>query len=143
MLGPIVLTVLVAHAVPDVPRAAPVGATQSLLAAGQATPEKPWPPTGVSRPGAGVTAPRLVKEARPTYPADAKHARVEGTVVLEAVVQVDGTVGDVRVVRSLDEKFGLDEEAVKTMKKWRFTPGKKDGVAVPVLVEVEMTFTRR
>jgi len=52
---------------------------------------------------------------------------------LEAVVRTDGTVGEVRVVRSLDKKFGMDEEAVKTLKQWRCAPGKKDGVAVPVL----------
>jgi protein TonB len=62
---------------------------------------------------------------------------------MEAVVQTDGTVAEVRVVRSLDKKFGLDEEAVKTLKQWRFEPGKKGGVAVPVLIEVEMTFTVR
>jgi TonB family protein len=64
-------------------------------------------------------------------------------VILEAVVLTDGTVGEVRVVRSLDKQHGLDDEAVKTVKKWRFTPGKKDGSAVPVIVSVEMTFTRR
>ena len=59
---------------------------------------------------------------------------------MEAVVQTDGTVGEVRVVRSLDQKFGLDDEAVKAVKQWRFVPGQKDGVAVPVVVEIEMTF---
>ena len=60
---------------------------------------------------------------------------------MEAVVQTDGTVGEVRVARSLDQKFGLDEHCVKTLKQWQFEPGKKDGVAVPVLVDVEMTFS--
>lgn len=59
------------------------------------------------------------------------------------MVQPDGKVGEVRVTRSLDQKFGLDEEAIKTLKKWQCLPGKEDGVAVPVLVEVEMTFTLR
>ena len=60
---------------------------------------------------------------------------------LEAVVQTDGTVGEVRVKRSLDRQFGLDDEAVATVKKWKFTAGTKDGVAVPALVEIEMTFS--
>lgn len=47
------------------------------------------------------------------------------------------------IASSLDKKYGTDEEAVKTVKQWRFAPGKKDGVAVPVLLEVEMTFTIR
>jgi protein TonB len=80
---------------------------------------------------------------RPHYTSDARRAGVNGAVKMEAVVQTDGTVAEVRVVRSLDKKFGLDEEAVKTLKQWRFEPGKKGGVAVPVLIEVEMTFTVR
>lgn len=70
-------------------------------------------------------------------------AKVEGGVLLEAVVQTDGTVGEVCVKRSLDRQFGLDDEAIATVKKWKFTAGTKDGVAVPVLVEIEMTFSLR
>ena len=45
--------------------------------------------------------------------------------------------------RSLDRQFGLDDEAVPSVKKWKFTAGTKDGVAVAVLVEIEMTFSLR
>ena len=62
---------------------------------------------------------------------------------MEVVVRKDGTVGDVRVKKSLDRKFGLDDEAVRAVKEWRFVPGKKNEAAVPVLVEIEMTFTQR
>ena len=55
----------------------------------------------------------------------------------------DGSVGPARVVRSLDSAFGLDEEALKTVKLWRFVPGTLAGRAVPVLVEIELTFTLR
>jgi protein TonB len=68
---------------------------------------------------------------------------VHGSVFLEAVVLTDGTVGEVRVVRSLDKEHGLDDQAVKTVKKWRFTPGKRNGIAVPVVVEIQMSFTLR
>ena len=44
-------------------------------------------------------------------------------------------------MRSLDKQHGLDEQAVNTVKEFRFTPGKRDGVAVPVIVEVQMSFT--
>lgn len=134
MLAPIVLAVLLAHA----PVTAQASATQQPPASPvQTTDEKLWPPAGVVRADAsGVTTPRLIKETRPYF-----RANVTGTVELEAVVLTDGTVGEVRVVRSLDKKYGMDEEALKTVKGWRFEPGKKDGVAVPVLVVVEMTFT--
>jgi hypothetical protein len=41
------------------------------------------------------------------------------------------------------ETFGLDAAAVNAMKQWRFEPGKRDGIAIPVMVEVEMNFTLR
>jgi periplasmic protein TonB len=96
----------------------------------------------VYRPGNGVTRPRVISDPpKPSYTADAMRAKVQGLIGLEAVVSPDGTVGEIRVTRSLDRRFGLDDEAVATLKKWRFVAGAKDGVAVPVLVEVEMSFT--
>jgi TonB family protein len=62
---------------------------------------------------------------------------------MEAVILPDGSVGRVGILRSLDPTFGLDEEALKTVKQWRFAPGTIAGQAVPVLVEIEMTFTLR
>jgi len=107
----------------------------------KATVQPQWPPEGVSRPGNGVSMPKLVREVKPTYRADAMRAKIQGRVALDAVVQIDGTIGDVRVTRSLDTKYGMDDEAVETVKKWKFTPGMKDGVAVPVVIEIEMVFT--
>ena len=48
-----------------------------------------------------------------------------------------------RVIRSLDRTFGLDEEALKAVKNWRFSPGKRQGKNVAVIVEIELTFTLR
>jgi periplasmic protein TonB len=140
MLGPILLAILVADA-PIMPQAS--APQQPAASAAQPTAEVPWPPVGVYRSGGGVTAPRLVKSARPDYTAEAMRAKVQGIVKLEAVVQPDGTVGEVRITRSLDRKFGLDDSAVKALKKFRFTPGMKEGVAVPVLVSMEVQFARR
>jgi TonB family protein len=89
--------------------------------------------------GPGVTLPVVVSDVKPSYTPDAMRDGVQGAVRLECVVGVDGTVGDVRVVESLDP--GLDAQSVDALKQWRFKPGSKDGVVVPVLVEVEMTFT--
>ena len=60
--------------------------------------------------------------------------------MLEGVVLPDGTIGEVRVTRSLDRKYGLDDAAVRSFKETRFSPGTKNGVAVPVLVSFEMYF---
>ena len=98
---------------------------------------------GVFRPGSGVVNPRVVREVKPQYTSDAMRAKVQGTVLLECVVLADGTVGRVDVVRSLDPTFGLDLEAVKAARQWRFRPGTRFGEPVNVLVTIELTFTLR
>jgi protein TonB len=89
----------------------------------------------------GLTLPKVISDAKPAYTATAMRAKVEGTVILSAVVEKDGTVGDVKVLRALDA--GLDEEAIRAAKLWRFVPGTKDGKPVPVEVTLELTFTLR
>ena len=91
----------------------------------------------------GVTPPSVVKDVKPVYTKEAMDAGLEGQIELEAVVRTDGTVSDVTVVKSLDRKYGLDDQAVIAMKQWLFEPGKKDGKVIPVLITVEMTFTLR
>ena len=100
---------------------------------------------GAARPGNGILSPTLIRpEAKPNYTAEAMRAKIQGRVVLEAVVMADGSVGPVRVIRSLDPTFGLDQEAIKTAKLWRFSPGKNRlGEDIPVLVVIEMDFTLR
>ncbi len=85
----------------------------------------------------------MIREVKPQYTAEAMRAKIQGVVLLEAVVQTDGTVGDVRVIRSLDPVFGLDQEALKAARQWRFVPGRRQGQPVPVLVSIELTFTLR
>jgi TonB family protein len=97
--------------------------------------------TRVYKPGPGVSAPIVIKEVKPQYTAEARKAKIQGTVTLECVVKTDGTIGDVEVTTSLDA--GLDQEAIKAVKQWRFKPGTKDGKPVPVLITLEMTFTLR
>lgn len=98
---------------------------------------------GVYRLGSGITPPRLIREVKPNYTGEAMRAKIQGEVWMEAVVLPDGSVGDVSIIRSLDSAFGLDEEAIRTVKQWRFAPGMRLGKPVPVLVEVQMTFTLR
>jgi TonB family protein len=98
---------------------------------------------GAYRPGNGVTQPKLLREVKPNYTAEAMRAKIQGVVWLEAVVLENGSVGQVRVIRSLDPTFGLDLEAERTVKKWVFAPGTRLGQPVPVLIEIEMSFTLR
>ncbi len=98
---------------------------------------------GAYRPGAGIELPRLLQEVKPNYTANAMRAKIQGTVVLDCVVGVDGVVTECEVVKSLDSTFGLDENAVRAARQWRFTPGRRMGQPVPVLVTIELTFTLR
>jgi protein TonB len=98
---------------------------------------------GAFRPGAGITLPRLLRDVKPQYTADAMRAKIQGSVWLECIVGTDGAIGEVKVTRSLDPIFGLDQEAIKAARQWRFTPGMRLGEAVPVIITIELTFTLR
>ena len=91
----------------------------------------------------GVTLPVPLTEVKPSYTAAALQARIEGAVLLEAVVRADGSVGDVKIVESLDTEHGLDEQAIGALRQWEFKPGTRDGKPVSVIVEVSMNFTLR
>jgi TonB family protein len=87
----------------------------------------------------GVTMPTVISETRPSYTREAVRAKIEGWVVLSAVVESNGSVGDVKVIRSLSPD--LDAEAIRAAKRWQFEPGRKDGKPVPVVVTIELAFT--
>jgi protein TonB len=91
----------------------------------------------------GVVAPRVVTSVPPAYTAEAMRARIEGQVVMSAVVKDDGTVDEIKIVKSLDSMYGLDEEAMKALKQWKFEPGTLKGKPVAVRVRVEMDFNLR
>lgn len=84
-----------------------------------------------------------VRMEKPHYSTDAMRARIQGIVVIECIVRPDGQCSDIRVARSLDRSFGLDEEARRAVTQWRFKPGMRRGQAVPVLVRLELEFTIR
>jgi len=94
---------------------------------------------GVYRPGGAVSGPRLIKEVKPTYTNDALRHKIQGAVVLEAVVTVDGCPSQIRVIRSLDPG-GLDSQAVAAVAQWQFEPGRLAGTPVDVLVTIQLDF---
>ena len=95
---------------------------------------------GVYRPGWGIVNPRVLREVKPQYTAEAMREKVAGTIDLELVVLPDGTVGDVQITRSLDPDFGLDEQAIKAVRQWRFIPGTRFGEPVAILITIEVGF---
>jgi TonB family protein len=98
---------------------------------------------GVYDVGNGVTSPTLIREIKPQYTADAMRAKVQGEVELEAVVNPDGSVDRIRITRSLDRTFGLDQKAIEAVRQWRFVPGMLKGQPVPVRVSIVLDFTLR
>ena len=82
-----------------------------------------------------------MREVRPSYTDAARRQAIEGDVVLEIVVRSDGTVGNVRVRQSLGG--GLEQKAIEAVRQWRFTPAKRKGVPVDVVVDVAVEFKLR
>jgi periplasmic protein TonB len=96
---------------------------------------------GPYRPGSGIEAPRLLHEVKADYTEDARRRGLSGEVVLEIVVRRDGSVGDVRVLQGL--AGGLNERAMQAVRQWRFTPARRLGTPVDVIVEVAVEFRLR
>ena len=97
----------------------------------------------IGPPGNGVSWPRLVRDVRPAYTADAMRARITGRVGLSCVVDRDGSVRDCRLTRSLDRRHGLDEAALAAATQWRFEPARRQAEPVPVRVAIDMDFSLR
>jgi protein TonB len=96
---------------------------------------------GPFRPGSGIEPPRLLREVRPNYTEEGRRRQIEGEVDLEVVVGRDGHPSSVRVVRGLGA--GLDQQAVLAVRQWRFSPARRNGVPVDVIVDVSVGFTLR
>ncbi len=129
--------------------AGPTGPEPASVATPAVQPE-PAPPAIVSapaqssapevvRPGPGIVNPVPMSRRQPPYTSDAMRRKVQGQVQLEAVVSAEGTVTDVRVIKSLDAD--LDREAVKAARAWTFRPALRDGKPVAIVVMLEMSFT--
>jgi TonB family protein len=97
----------------------------------------------LARPGVnGVTNPACLYCPLPDYTDQARKAKLEGAVVIQAVVTVEGRAEHVSVVRGLGS--GLDEKAIEVVQRWRFRPAHdSDGHPVAASVPMEVTFRLR
>ena len=98
----------------------------------------PLAPETPRRPGGNIRAPERIRFVAPTYPPVAQAARVSGTVILEAVIDAHGIVQDVKVLRSVAL---LDRAAIEAVRQWRYSPTQLNGVAIPIVMSVTVTFT--
>ncbi len=79
-----------------------------------------------------VVKPVPVKKVKPRYTLAAKRKRVHGTIIAQALIDENGNVVEVRVLRKMRRPYGLDKEVIKALKKWKFKTKKKNGVKVKV-----------
>ena len=93
---------------------------------------------GVFTIGRGITAPRPIYDPEPEYSDEARRVKHQGVVILSVIVDQEGRPREIRLARSLG--MGLDEKAIEAVKKWKFSPGMKDGLPVAVQVSVEVSF---
>ena len=101
-------------------------------------------PETVYRPDdAGLTIPRVLREVTPQYTTEAMRARIQGTVWLDVVVLPTGEVGEVTVTKSLDQVYGLDQQAIAAARQWLFAPARRNGEPVSALVSLELFFNFR
>lgn len=85
-----------------------------------------------------MSAPRTLFAPDPEYSEEARKAKYQGTVVLQLIVGPEGKAHDIRIARSVG--MGLDEKAMEAVQTWKFEPARKDGRAVAVLINVEVSF---
>jgi TonB family protein len=98
-------------------------------------------PKSLYRIGGKVKPPSLVYKVEPVYTEAARRKKIEGTVVLQAVVQTDGKARNFQIVKSLES--GLDQKAIEAVARWKFRPGMRDGNPVDVLAAFEVNFRLR
>jgi protein TonB len=100
----------------------------------------PPAPSGPLPIGGRIKEPSKIRHVPPVYPVIAQQAHVEGKVIIEAIIGIDGRVKEARVVVS---KPLLDEAALSAVRQWTFTPTLLNGVPVPVIMTVTVDFKIR
>jgi TonB family protein len=90
------------------------------------------------RAGGSVTGPKMISSVAPNYPAEARKSRLEGRVIIEALIDERGLVEDARVVEGLP--LGLSEAALDAVMQWVYSPALKEGVPTRVIYLITINF---
>ncbi|MCC7185587.1 MAG: energy transducer TonB, partial [Acidobacteria bacterium] len=128
--------------IPPPPPPPPPGLQASVQAPPPPPPAPPAPPAPAYqepvRVGGNIKEPKKIKHVAPVYPPEAQESRIQGIVILEALIDPDGKVASARVIRGVN---GLDDAAVDAVLQWEFTPTLLNGQPVPVIMTVTVNFT--
>jgi TonB family protein len=87
----------------------------------------------------GTPAPRATYTPEPEFSEQARHAKYQGTVVLNIIIDKAGKISQIRLERPLG--LGLDENAMEGVKRWRFNPATRNGQPVAVEMNIEVSFS--
>ena len=101
-------------------------------------PDAPPPKAEPVRVGGNIKPPTKIRDQTPLYPDIAKQARVQGIVILEAIIDPNGNVTNVRVLRSIPL---LDQSAIDAVRRWKYEPTLLNGVPVPIVMTVTVNFS--
>ncbi len=96
-------------------------------------------PGQVLQVGGGVLAPEKLVAPQPKYTEEARQARIQGIVILQAIIDAEGKVAEVKVLKGLT--LGLTESALETVKTWRYKPATLNGKPVPVYMNLLINFS--
>ncbi len=117
----------------------------------QAQTESATAPPEVYKPGGDVSAPKLIHHVSPQYTKEARKKKIKGVTVLSIVVDAEGNPRQVTITRAMADSVkpelrsaavGLDENAVETVKQFRFRPSMLNGKPVAVSIHVEIHYWR-
>lgn len=92
-------------------------------------------------PGPGTVSPVPTFIPKPSYTPEAMGQHISGVARVECIVLPGGSCTNAHLVRSLDPRFGLDDQALRNVTEWKFTPGSRQGQPVPVLVTIDVSFS--
>lgn len=115
-----------------------IGLLSYLLASGIAFSFPADDSAELYRPGPGVSAPKVIHKVEARYTVQARRALVQGTAVLEVVVDEHGMPGRISTISPIG--FGLDDRAREAVSQWEFKPGRKDGKPVRTIATVTVEF---
>jgi periplasmic protein TonB len=116
----------------------PGGVVEGTMAGLPAPPSPPPPTPQEPLPvGGNISRPEKLKDVAPVYPAIARMSRVQGVVIIQAVIDTDGRVRDAKILKSIPL---LDEAAIEAVRQWEYVPTRLNGVPVPVVMTVTVNF---
>ena len=110
-----------------------VGSTSLAVAAAQQDPQKQ-----TVRVGGTVKEPKKIKDVAPVYPEEAKANKIQGVVIVEALIGTDGKVKEAKVLRPVPV---LEKAALEAVQQWEYTPTLLNGEPVEVIMTITVNFT--